>query len=530
MIIELAVMEDAQEILNLQKLAYQSEAVIYHDYSIPPLTQTLEQTRDDFAKQTVLKATSEGQVIGSVRGYLSQGTCYIGKLIVHPDFQNQGIGSRLMAAIEGHFSQAQRYELFTGQRSERNLYLYQKLGYRVMRTEGTAGKVAMVFLEKTNHPERPLSIHYRQITSSDQAFLWEMLYQAIFVPPGEVAPARQEVYRPELRRYVQDWGKPGDAGWLALVDGVPVGAAWLRLLTGEQRGYGYIDDQTPELSIAILPEQRGRGLGSRLLALLLEDAQQAFNAISLSVSLENPAQKLYRRLGFEVVEQSSSSLTMIKRWAKPKGKEPKGILQATITAYLPPFHLSGLVRRDVPAYLLHFGFAHTAKHCAGVASEAKQLAPRFGADPEAAEASGWLHDVSAVVPDDQRIGLAENLGLDILPEERSLPMILHQKLSAVFARDIFGIQDAAILSAIGCHTTLKAGASTLDKIVFLADKIRWDQPGTPPYQAELLAALEHSLPEALDFYLRYRWERREMMPVIHPWFEAAYHAETSKSP
>jgi predicted N-acetyltransferase YhbS len=90
---------------------------------MPPLTQTLEGMRTGFERQVFLKATSEGRIVGSVRGYVSEWTLFVGRLIVHPDVQNQGLGTRLLSEIEGTFGQAQRFEPFTGQKSERNLYL-----------------------------------------------------------------------------------------------------------------------------------------------------------------------------------------------------------------------------------------------------------------------------------------------------------------------------------------------------------------------------------------------------------------------
>jgi GNAT superfamily N-acetyltransferase len=146
--IKIACLQDAPAILDLQKLAYQSEAAIYNNYAIPPLTQTLEELTVDFEKQVVLKAVIDGKIIGSVRGYLKDGICCIGRVIVHPEFQNQGLGSRLMGAIENRFSQAKGYELFTGEKSARNLYFYQKLGYQIFRTERPEGQVPMVYLEK----------------------------------------------------------------------------------------------------------------------------------------------------------------------------------------------------------------------------------------------------------------------------------------------------------------------------------------------------------------------------------------------
>jgi ribosomal protein S18 acetylase RimI-like enzyme len=146
--IEVATIKDAQSILALQRLAYASEAEIYSDYDIAPLTQTLDALHTDFEKQVFLKVSVSGKIVGSVRGYIDDGTCHIGRLIVHPDFQNQGIGKQLMNKIESFFYNAERYELFTGHRSERNLYLYQKLGYSAYKTEQINNNRVLVFLEK----------------------------------------------------------------------------------------------------------------------------------------------------------------------------------------------------------------------------------------------------------------------------------------------------------------------------------------------------------------------------------------------
>ena len=148
LILERATSEDGAEILALQKLAYQSEAAIYNDYAIPPLTQTLEEIVVDLKRQTFLKAIEEGRIVGSVRAYMQEGTCFVGRLIVHPSFQNRGIGTRLLGEIERVFDQAERFELFTGHLSERNLYLYQKLGYRPYRNRKVSDALTIVHLEK----------------------------------------------------------------------------------------------------------------------------------------------------------------------------------------------------------------------------------------------------------------------------------------------------------------------------------------------------------------------------------------------
>ncbi len=148
MIIEKATVSDAEELLALQKLAYRSEAEIYNDFGIPPLIQTLESLEEDFKNQLFLKAVLGGRIIGSVRAYSKEGTCYIGRLIVHPDFQNRGIGTRLMNDIERIFNGCKRFELFTGDKSERNLRLYQKLGYRIFKTSKITNQTNIVSLEK----------------------------------------------------------------------------------------------------------------------------------------------------------------------------------------------------------------------------------------------------------------------------------------------------------------------------------------------------------------------------------------------
>jgi len=157
----------------------------------------------------------------------------------------------------------------------------------------------------------------RALSLADEAFLWEMLYLAIYVPEG-VAPFPREIVRsPEISRYAQDWGRADDLGLIAVrqESGAPLGAAWIRLLNGANKGYGYVDETTPELTIAVMPDYRGRGVGTKLLERLMAEAKNRYPAISLSVSVENPALRLYQRLGFEVLSADRNSLTMIKRMA-----------------------------------------------------------------------------------------------------------------------------------------------------------------------------------------------------------------------
>jgi ribosomal protein S18 acetylase RimI-like enzyme len=149
LLIETANVKDAQEILALQMLAYQSEAKIYNDFLIPPLVETLDEMELNFKSYVFLKVTFDGKIIGSVRVYEKDGTCYIGRLIVHPNFQNQGIGAKLLLEIERIYSECGRFELFTGDKSVRNIHLYEKLGYNAFKTEPATKNLTIVFFEKT---------------------------------------------------------------------------------------------------------------------------------------------------------------------------------------------------------------------------------------------------------------------------------------------------------------------------------------------------------------------------------------------
>jgi predicted HD superfamily hydrolase involved in NAD metabolism len=204
-------------------------------------------------------------------------------------------------------------------------------------------------------------------------------------------------------------------------------------------------------------------------------------------------------------------------------QKPSILPYPILAPYLGNFQFDGDIRSGMTALLAANNLPRTAGHCARVADEAARIARQYSLDAQSAAIGGWLHDISAIVTESQRIQVAGELGLELLPSERAAPMIIHQKLSAVIAGLIFGVSDPAVLSAIGCHTTLKAGASPLDLALFVADKIAWDQPGQPPWLKEIQAALEQSLDHAAFCYTSYLWERRDSLAVVHPWFTAAHH-------
>jgi len=140
--------DDLCLILELQKLCYRENAVRYNDYKIQPLVQTIKELEEEFNKGIILKAVNQSGIIGSIRAYQRDSICYIGKLIVNPDYQNKGIGKKLIAEIENRFPDVSKYELFTGFKDEKNIYLYAGSGYNIFKEENHGNSMKFLFLEK----------------------------------------------------------------------------------------------------------------------------------------------------------------------------------------------------------------------------------------------------------------------------------------------------------------------------------------------------------------------------------------------
>jgi ribosomal protein S18 acetylase RimI-like enzyme len=171
-----------------------------------------------------------------------------------------------------------------------------------------------------------MDLRVRPAVPADEPFLWSMLFEASHAAAEGLAGPDALRAVPELARYVEGWGLPTDLGTVAEVptaDGqvTGIGAAWVRLLTGHQAGYGHVDDETPELAIAVAPGRRAGGLGTRLLDGVLDAARGRYPGVCLSVRGGNPARRLYERVGFRAVEGSEvlnrvqgSSITMVIRF------------------------------------------------------------------------------------------------------------------------------------------------------------------------------------------------------------------------
>lgn len=194
-----------------------------------------------------------------------------------------------------------------------------------------------------------------------------------------------------------------------------------------------------------------------------------------------------------------------------------------MTNYFASLFPGGDLAADVERFYRAAGRLDTLAHATQVADEARALAGRYGADETAAHLAALAHDLAAVVPVSEMPAVAERMGVLVGDADRAIPVVLHGPIAAAALADRLGVGDEEILSAVCYHSTLRAGAGTLEKIIFVADKIAFDPRS--PHEGEYLLALRAagSLDEAalvyLDFFLdntwRYGW-------TLHPRAVAAY--------
>lgn len=155
-----------------------------------------------------------------------------------------------------------------------------------------------------------MSMNVRSIMPSEYTVLETFLYYAIFQPQGATPLPWEVIFKPEIFIYIENFGGKDDCCVVAEQNGKIVGAAWTRIISA----YGHIDDETPELAISILPEYRGRGIGTMLLTQLFEVlSERGYHQTSLSVQKANPAARLYQRLGYEIVRQNDEEYIMVKK-------------------------------------------------------------------------------------------------------------------------------------------------------------------------------------------------------------------------
>lgn len=140
---------DAGDIHALQRAAFMTEARLYDDFSLPPLTEPESETLRAIRDQYVLMALQGGRLVGAVRARMAGGTCHVGRLVVWPQWRGRGVGTKLMRELEARIPEAGRFEIFTGHKSARNIRLYERLGYAAFKTMTVRQGPPLVFMEKT---------------------------------------------------------------------------------------------------------------------------------------------------------------------------------------------------------------------------------------------------------------------------------------------------------------------------------------------------------------------------------------------
>lgn len=160
-----------------------------------------------------------------------------------------------------------------------------------------------------------MQISFRVIQADEYEFLNEMLYEALFVLPGQPKFPKEIIEEPSIKKYIENWNqKEGDLAIVCLDGEDLIGAIWGRKFSEDNKGYGFIDVETPEIGMAIKQEYRGKGLGSNLIKLLVDEyIEQGVGQLSLNVNTLNPAKRLYERCGFVKVSEKSGAEIMTKQ-------------------------------------------------------------------------------------------------------------------------------------------------------------------------------------------------------------------------
>lgn len=202
-----------------------------------------------------------------------------------------------------------------------------------------------------------------------------------------------------------------------------------------------------------------------------------------------------------------------------------------MTDYFAPLVSSGQATVDLERFYRAMGRLDTLAHVTQVAEEARLLATRYDADLAAAELAAFAHDLASVVPEEEMPAVAERLGVEVSEADRAMRRLLHGPIAAAALAGRLSIEDVAVLDAVRYHTTLRAGAGTLEKIIFVADKLAYD-PSSPHrggYVPAMRAAgsLDGAALIYLDFFLdntwRYGW-------TLHPRTVAAYRDLVGRTP
>lgn len=194
-------------------------------------------------------------------------------------------------------------------------------------------------------------------------------------------------------------------------------------------------------------------------------------------------------------------------------------MQKQLSDLISEIEVTGDMQKDVIGLLLRNGHEELSKHSIKVANEAKRIAGRYGVSEEKAFTAGLLHDTGRIIPLHKSVNICNELGIQVLEEEKLAPSLLHPKLSRFIASDIFQV-DVDICNAIECHSTLRANARKLDMVLFIADKVSWDRSYNGEFIKEMLEGLDVSLEYSAIKFIEYICDGHA--EVLHPWAIEAY--------
>ena len=237
----------------------------------------------------------------------------LGFVIVNDSKRGCGLGKALVSiAVKYAFEELGAKKVLLGvfENNPSAIHCYEAAGFHRVSLTETESYNCLGETWNCIEMERYSDVVIREIRSREIPLLTDFIYEAIFQPDNKPKIPRTVLQEPMIWAYVDRFGtRPGDFCLVALVDGVIVGAAWSR----NGCSYGKVDDTTPELAISLYPEYRNKGIGSSLLALLLENmSEKEFSKVSLSVDKSNYAVKMYRKLGFEIISEREHDYLMIK--------------------------------------------------------------------------------------------------------------------------------------------------------------------------------------------------------------------------
>lgn len=416
----------------------------------------------------------------------------IDRFYILPEFQGISIGSKVLKIIEEMNSDIKIWTLETTNRSPRNRHFYLKNGYEIVGEDQEDVYFSKSIGDKTHHEKDYLiSMNYtgknfRECTMVDCDFYHMQLSDSFF--------SHMNMSRNVYQNINLENTKFSNTNMTNCIVG-DSNMADFELCHSSIAGANFHDLNQDSTRTDVLIERCNLEKSS------IRDCHLK------DVSIENCETSGMTIDGIDVRK-------MIEAY--------KGVQREFLHKRIKGFDHSEDVKSDCLRLLKNFHRDIIHDHTIEVAEECKRLAARFDINVEKIEMAAYLHDIGGIFANCERLEVSQRLGLGILDEERELPLILHQKISKVIAQSYFGVEDILILNSIECHTTLKANPSDYELILFIADKIKWDQKGEPPYLEEVKKGLDISLYHGAYAYIHYLMRNKDKLKVVHPKLREAY--------